>query len=92
MKVWLVLKYDAEGAETLHICATKELAVKKLFEERDKLIADWKKMDKFLTQEYGEKDNEYKRMIKSLSGDDYENWDNYPNDCLAIEEMELEIK
>ena len=90
MKVWAVLKYDVETLELLHICNTKELAIKKLFEERDKLILHWKEMDELVNEEY--QDDTYKQMIKNLSSNDYENWDNYPYDCLTIEELELETE
>ncbi len=98
-KVWVVGIGDCEGNEIVAVCSTKELAEKKLFETRDKLIAEWKEADicnqasivKFC-QEKNKKvweDTMYKDMITSLQGNDYEKWNNFPHDCPYLYETEL---
>ena len=99
MKVWLVGCGDCESNYVVCLCNTKELAVKKLFEKRDELVKEWKRMDK--SQQKSIKDfcskkkiklyvdNMYKDMIKNLSSNDYENWNNYPQECPYICEMEV---
>lgn len=83
--VWVVQTSDCEASTLEFICATKEVAEKKLFEVRDRLIQHWKEMAEYV----GKKDDVYVRMIKSLSTDDYESWDNYPHDRPHIFEMEI---
>ena len=86
MKVWLVGISDAEGSSIKHICKTKELAVKRLFEERDELIKEWKR----LAKKFPESADRYKEMIKNLSSDDYEHWNNFPQDEPWIKEWKVE--
>lgn len=90
MKVWLVGVSDCESNSVICLCDTKELAVHKLFEERDKLINQWKESIENM-KEYapGLADEMYTKTIKALEGDDYENWDNYPHDRPYICEMEV---
>ena len=99
MKIYLVGIADCESNVIRCICTTKEIAERELFRTRDKLIKEWKELDKD-TQEWlkesaeedgreYEEDDMYKVMIENLSSDDYENWDNYPHDCVYIEERIL---
>ncbi len=89
MKVWLVSIADVESNEIKHICKTEELAIKRLFEERDKLIEGWKHQIKVFSD-----DKDYKeglnKMIKNVSSDDYKHWDNYPQEVPYISEREVE--
>ena len=91
MDIWLVGIGDVESSEIKHICKTEKLAIKRLFEERDKLIEEWKRMIEFCKKE-NDKDGvkDYSDMIKKLSNDDYKNWDNYPHEIPFIFKMELE--
>ena len=92
MKVWLVGIADCEGSSITHICKTKQLALKRLFEERDKLVKEWKESIEFFKKE-DRKDNveDYLNMIKKLSTDDYKKWSNNdPQDYPYMYEMELE--
>jgi hypothetical protein len=88
MKIWLVGVSDCESNSIVCACATKELAIKKMFEERDRLVAGWKES---INQDASSKftRNLYQPMVDALSGDDYEHWDNYPNDVPYISEMEV---
>ena len=91
MNVWLVGIGDCESSEVKHVCKTEKLAVKKLFEERDELIKEWKRMIEFCKKENdkgGIKD--YSDMIKKLSNNDYEHWDNYPHEIPFVFKMKLE--
>jgi len=36
--------------------------------------------------------NMYKNMIKNISSDDYESWNNYPHDCPYMYDIELKEK
>lgn len=47
MKVWVVGVSNCEENYTVVICSTKEIAEKKLFEERDRLIKEWREMKIF---------------------------------------------
>lgn len=98
-KVWIVGVRDCESNSVVCICATKELAEKKLFEERDKLVKEWRELDrstqKGITKYCREmlmpvyKDEMYKNMIENLKGDDYENWNNFPHDRPYLYEQEV---
>lgn len=86
-KVWLVGVSDAESNSVICLCATKELAVKILFKERDSLVAEWK--EQLENYPNGCSQDMYGGMIHALSKDDYENWDNYPHERPYITEMEV---
>ena len=73
MTIWVVGISDCESNSIVAICTTKEIAEREMFKTRDKLVANWKEMD-------GLGEDMYKKMIAALSGNDYENWDNYPHD------------
>ena len=98
--VWLVGVANCEENRIACICATKELAEKYLFIERDKLTKDWQEMDAWCKQhdiEYNKEhpnaqvseDKGYQIMIQNLSGNDYENWNNYPHDVPYIQAREV---
>ena len=99
MKVYLVCVSDCESTDVRCVCKTKAIAVRELFKVRDKLIEEWKELDKeteVWRREYCEEekveyyeDDMYKRMIKNLSSDDYEKWDNYPHDVDYIDKREI---
>jgi len=90
MKIWLVGVSDCEGNSIICACATKKIAEIELFKERDGLIKKWKKMDKYLKEyKHGRADETYPNMIKAISSNDYENWDNFPHECPYICEMEV---
>lgn len=81
-KVWIVMCGDVEGAAVVAICESKETALKVLFEERDRLVAEYTEMldmDKDM----------YQRMIDALSGDNYEEWNNYPHECPYLYQKEV---
>jgi hypothetical protein len=89
MKVWMVGVSDCEGNRVVGLFATKELAEKALFQERDELVKDWEEMDKSVNK--GKlKDSIYRNMIKALSGNDYDKWDNYPHEAPYLCEYEVE--
>ncbi len=74
-KVWCVGVVDCENNSTIAICATKETAIRIMFERRDVLVAEYKN---HLAQGYGV--GLYEEMIQRLSGDDWEKWDTYPHE------------
>jgi len=88
MKVYIVTIDDVEGTAIKAVCATKEIAVKILFEERDNLIKGYKEQIKYFKKEYPN-DDMYEKMVENLSHDDYENWRNYPHDVPHIREFEV---
>ena len=88
MKIWVVGVSDCEGNSIKAICATKEIAERELFKARDELVKEWKEMQKYFNQE-GRTDEMYTDMITSLSGNEYEKWNNYPHDCPYLYETEL---
>jgi len=99
MKVWIVGISDCESNSVVCICATKEIAKRELFKKRDRLVKEWREMDestqKFIekwSKEQGRsihKEEMYKNMIKNLEGNDYENWNNFPQECPYICEQEI---
>lgn len=98
-KVWVVGVSDCESNYTVRICSTKAIAERELFKTRDEFIKDWKRLDENNQKSINEfckkegkpsfKDDMYKKMIKNLSSNDYENWDNYPLEKVYISEMEI---
>ena len=88
MKVWVVAVSDCEANHTVAICSTKKLAKRELFKKRDELIKEWQESYEFFKKENRE-DNYYLSMIKNLSGDNYKDWDNYPQERPYIYEMEI---
>lgn len=89
MKVFIVAINDCEGLSFECVCSTKEIAERELFKVRDRLVKNWVEADKE-AKEYLPKDTMYENMIKALSGNDYENWDNYPHEKPIIFEKEVE--
>jgi len=103
MNVWIVGVSDCESNSIVCVCSTKELALKKMFETRDELIAEWKEMKVYeaeSTKNFIEESaakgihfgfdtgrDLYGDMIKALSSDDWEKWDNYPHDRPYISPM-----
>ena len=91
MKVWLVGIGDVESSEIKHVCKTEKLAIKKLFEERDKLFKKWDKLIESCKKDRNWGGVEiYSNMISRLSDNNYKNWDNYPYKTPFIEGMEVE--
>lgn len=88
MTIWIVGISDVESNEIKHICKTEELAIKRLFEERDKLVINWEYMIKH--KEFRGDAEMYNEMIKNLMSDDYEHWNNYPHEVPYIEKREVE--
>jgi hypothetical protein len=90
MRIWQVGVSDCESSHTICVCATKEIALREMFKKRDELLADWKKMEEYKNNSIKDfcakngqaiwKDEMYERMIKNLSHDNYEKWENYPHD------------
>jgi hypothetical protein len=76
-----------------------------MFAERDRLLKEWKEMkewEKESTRKFVEESaakgihfgfnterDMYGDMIKNLSSDDYEKWDNYPHERPYIYETEI---
>ncbi len=99
MKIWIMAIGNCEDSGSPLLCATKEIAERELFKARDKLITEWKKADNFAqnsVKEYCQKNNKkiwiekmYRNMIKALSSNDYEKWDNYPHEKPYIYEIEV---
>ena len=88
MRVWLVTVHDCEGGSTVCICSTKKLAERELFKKRDELVEEWRTMIEW--QKKREiVDNIYQNMINNLSGDDYEKWDNYPQDVVSLYDVDV---
>lgn len=94
MKYVYVVVEGSEGITSMLVCKNLVLAERELFTIRDRLVKEWKKMDKY-TQKRIKKfckekkkklwiDNTYRGMIKNLSGNDYQNWDNFPFTCPRI--------
>lgn len=99
MKVYLVNIGYVEGTSVVCVCKTKQIAERELFKTRDKLIKEWREGDersrKWIEKYCKEKnvklqfDDNYLNMIHNLSSDDYENWDNYPQECPYITELDI---
>jgi hypothetical protein len=87
-KVWVVGISDCEANSIVAICTTKEIAERELFKARDKLIDEWKEMEEYI-RDRDPKSNIYSNMIKALSSDDYEKWDNYPHDVPYLYSTEI---
>ena len=81
-EVWEVVISDCESDFTAYICATKEIALKKMFEYRDKLIKEYKRMLDYDKEMYG-------NMIKAIEGDDYEKWHIYLHECPSIRKTKV---
>ena len=91
MRVWLVGSYSCGSREVWHICKTKQLAKKRLFEIRDRLIAGWEELKKVYRSEDNEKGvQECLDMIDILSSPNYKEWEVCPRETPFIEEMEVE--
>ena len=88
MTVWIVGVADCESNSISAVCATKEIAERELFKERDKLVARYKEMDEFCKRK-GNPTSDYKEMIKALSETDYENWNNYPHEKPYLYEVKV---
>ncbi len=100
MKVWVVGVRDCEGNYIAAICVSKSIAEREILKERDILVKEWGVQDEHhrkSVEEYykGKKkakshiDDMYKEMIKNLSSNDYENWNNFPYECPYIYETEV---
>ena len=82
MKVYVVTVDDVEATSIRAICATKEIAIKVIFQERDKLTKDYEEQIKYHKEHYpDDTDDMYEKMIESLSGNDWEKWDNGVHEC-----------
>lgn len=79
MKVWVVGVSDCEGNNIRCICTTKQIAERELFKARDELIKEWSEW----------RDTFYKPLIENLSGNDYEEWDNYPHEVPYLYEIDV---
>lgn len=93
MKVYLICKSAADFGYVLKIAKTYDKAVKLMYEERDKLVSDWKFLIDFIKKEEGEETHGtrmYEKMIENLSSDDFTCWNNYPHDTIKLEEWEVE--
>lgn len=88
MTVYLVGISDCESNSIVCVCATKELAIKKMFEERDRLVKEWKEMSQW-EKDRGLKMGIYDQMIESLSSDDHEKWENYPHEVPYISQIDV---
>lgn len=89
MKVFLVGVNDAESSTVCHVCATKELAIKRIFELRDQVIKDNEScLNGDPTDAWW---IEYcTRTKKNLEGDNYTEWNNFPNETPWLNEVEVE--
>lgn len=97
MTVWVVGYGDCENTITSCICATKEIAIREIFKVRDRLVEDWKGMEKYSQESIAEfckkenkeiwVDNSYRDMINNVSSDDYTTWKNYPHYCPYMYEI-----
>lgn len=93
MKVYLIWVSAADCGRVLRIAGNPVKAWQIMFEERDKLVSDWKQMIEFIKKEDGPLDSGiemYEKMISNLSGDDFTTWNNYPHDTIKLEEWEVE--
>jgi len=84
MKVWIVGIESCEGNRIVAVCATKPIAEKYLFKARDMLVEEWREMEKMSSI--------YTDMIKNLSSDNYEKWNNFPHDCPYLYDIEVKEK
>jgi len=93
MTIWLVGVSDCESNSIVCACLNKEIAVREMFNVRDRLIAGWLESISYAIGEpetYRKSvEDLYKPMIEALKSDDYENWDNYPHDRPYISEIEI---
>jgi cytoplasmic iron level regulating protein YaaA (DUF328/UPF0246 family) len=89
MKVYLVMISDAESSSVIKVCATKEIAVKELFKERNELLEEWKS---FIEKDRKYSTDMYQEMVSNLKHDDYEHWDNYPHETPHIQTFDVITK
>ena len=99
MKVWVVMTSNCEGCSFVCVCESKALAEIELFKKRDEMVAEYKEMHEYEIESHAKylketgidvaPSNMYLKMIENLSGDDYQNWKNFPHDCPFIFETEL---
>ena len=82
--VFQVIVSDCEATYTVCICRTKKIAERELFKVRDKFLKEWRRMNKFLNDRISNKNISYIRMIKNLSSDNYEEWNNHPHETISI--------
>ena len=82
VKVWVVELQGCEGNQLICICDTKERAIKELFKQRDELVQGYRKMRHMDERMYG-------GLINALEGDEYMEWDCYPQDTPRIYPMEV---
>ena len=84
--VWVVAVSNCESMNVVCICSSKKTAVKELFKKRDEMIKEWEEQDQWLQKQdrLSARDYMYANMIKNLSSNDYEKWDNYPHDVPYI--------
>ncbi len=85
MKVYLVGSRNCEGTDIMHVCLSKETALKRWEEIRQELI----KNEEEILKEYP-KNEIVLRILKNLSETDYTKMDNYPQEEPFISEMETE--
>ena len=88
MKIWIVGINSGENYTIHYACATKQLALKRLFEERDKLVKIYEHI--IASCHICDRENLWKQK-EILFDNDYKKWEyNYPNKIPYILEMELE--
>ena len=89
-EVFIVAVSDAESMSVIAVCSTKEIAERELFKKRDELVKQWQEsidvaeegLREHIVEMYGD-------MIKNLSGNAYEDWNNYPHDRPYIYEQKV---
>jgi len=99
-EVYVVLTCGYDGCAIRHVCSTKEIAIRELLKERDKVVSIlYEVIDICLSEQKENKEdvykiteasiNEYKESIAGLSGDDYTKWEFPHSDMLYIEKQEI---
>ena len=81
-EVWEVVVSDCESCFTESICATKEIALERMFAYRDGLVKEYKEMLYMDKEMFG-------NMIKALESDDWEKWNTYPQEHPRIRKTKI---
>lgn len=92
MKVWIVEKYYCNSHERIYIYATKKIALREMFKDRDNFLKMFKEINETSTRwihgvPYPYED--LKEKIKLVSHDKYKEWSYAPFPMPSIRECEV---
>jgi len=100
MYVWVVGQSGCESNSVMHLCESKTLAEKRIFELRDTLVKEWEEAEvrnkhsiADFCETHGKEiwvDDMYTRMIEGVQDSDYKKWSSYPHDTPYMYQMKVE--